>query len=100
MVCGGNATVMAGQLFEARSKSFMTNRMIAWIYGQVVARISDGKIISRGTMTLSMHAALQTAIEKYGEKVRNTKIPAAYPVRRRRTEQPRRDSARSLPWWS
>lgn len=94
-VFDGKAIARAGQRFETRAKSFVTNRVIQWIYRQVGVCISDGKIIIGGP-TLSMDADLKTAIEKYCENVRNTEHRAAYPARRRRTG---RDAARSVPWW-
>lgn len=35
VVYGGKATARAGQLFEARANSFVTNRTILWVFGQV-----------------------------------------------------------------
>lgn len=62
MVYDGKAIARAGQLFETRGKSFVTNRIIPWIYGQVVVCISDGKIITRGPLRLSRaHARLPAA---------------------------------------
>lgn len=49
-----------------------SRRTVPWIYGQVVIRFSDGKIAACSPTTLSMDAGLNTAVEKYGEKVRNT----------------------------
>lgn len=63
---GGKALGRAGRLFEMRAKASVTNRATPGLHGQVVVRITDGKIITRGPITLSMDFELRSAIEKYG----------------------------------
>lgn len=69
VVYGGKAIARARRLFNTRAKPCVTNRTIPWNYSQVVARISDVKMISRGPTPLSMDADLKMAIDKYGDNV-------------------------------
>lgn len=86
------------ELYETPAKSFVTEKTISRICGQVVVRISGGKIITRWPRTATLDAGLRDAVEALGERVRHTENRALYPGKLRRPSHHSHYSGEGLPW--
>lgn len=100
IVYDGRHLVHFSRECETLSGDFVTQKPVQReVFGQVAARISDGKDIARGSRTVTMGEESQCAIVAYTEQVRTSPICAAQPQKLRRAFQHRKRLSEGLPWW-
>lgn len=87
-------------LRQTMAHGFATQQMVpSDIFGQVVVRIADCKIIFRGAGTASMDEELRAAIEASGEEIRDARTRAAHPQKIPRTFQHKPMPNGEPRWW-